>query len=137
MAPLCEITKRFCDKGRSHLGGASGASLTGKVLSLLNRSEEDPLKVAADCVRDAAEGSRHYMMVGAVTALVRKGYTSAEIHAAVEPPYFETLTASEIRARHGAVANAAQWAIHKIRDGEDTPDQYDAASLTAAWLARK
>ena len=137
MEPLCEITRRVNDKGSSHLGGTNGATLTGKVLSLLNRSEEDPLKVAADCVRDAAEGSRHYMMVGAVTALVRKGYTSAEIHAAVEPPYLETLNASEIRARHGAVANAAQWAIHKIRDGEDTPDQYDASAMSAAWLAKK
>ena len=137
MEPLCEITRRVNNKGSSHLGGTNGATLTGKVLSLLNRTEEDPLKVAANCVRDAAEGSRHYMMVGAVTALVRKGYTSAEIRAAVEPPYFETLNANEMRGRHGAVAKAVQWAIHKIRDGEDIPDQYDAASLTAAWLARK
>ena len=137
MEPLCEITKRFCDKGRPHLGGASGASPTGKVLSLLNRSEEDPLKVVADCVRDASAGSRHYTMVGAVTALVMKGYTSAEIRAAIEPPYFETLNASEICARGGAVAKVAQWAIRRMRDGEESPVQYDATSLTAAWLARK
>ena len=137
MEPLCEIKKQFCDKSSSHLDGASGASLTGKVLSLLNRSEEDPLKVAADCVRDASVGIRHYTMVAAVTALVRKGYTSAEIRAAIEPPYYETLNASEVRARHGAVAKAVQWAIYKTRDGENFPDQYDATSLTAAWLARK
>lgn len=137
MEPLCETTKRFCDKGHSRLGRAGGASMTGKLLSLMNRAEEDPLKVAADCVRDAAEGSRHYTMVGAVTALVMKGYTSAEICAAVEPPYFETLNANEIRVRHGAVAKAVQWAIRRMRDGEDSPVQYDATSLTAAWLARK
>ena len=137
MEPLCEMTKRFCDTRRSHLAGATGASLTSKVLSLLNRSEEDPLKVVANCVREASAGTRHYMMVGAVTALVMKGYTSAEIRAAIEPPYSETLNASEIRGRQGAVAKAVQWAIHKTRDGEDIPDQYDAASLTAAWLARK
>ena len=137
MEPLCEITKRFCDTGRSQLGGASGTSLTGKVLSLLNRSEEDPLKVVADCVRDASAGTRHYTMVGAITALVMKGYTSSEICAAIEPRYYETLNASEIRARHGAVAKAAQWAIQRTRDGEDSPVQYDATSLTAAWLARK
>jgi hypothetical protein len=137
MEPLCETTKRFCDKGDSRLGGASGASVTGKVLSLMNRAEEDPLKIAADCVSDAAEGSRHYAMVGAVTALVMKGYTSAEIRAALEPTYFETLNASEIRARYGAVAKAVQWAIQRTRDGEDSPVQYDATSLTAAWLARK
>jgi hypothetical protein len=137
MEPLCEVTKRFYEQDRSHLGGATGTSLTGTVLSLLNRSVEDPLKVAADCVRDASAGTRHYTMVGAVTALVMKGYTSVEIRAAIEPPYFETLHASEVRARHGAVAKAVQWAIHKTRDGEDFPDQYDATSLTAAWLARK
>ena len=137
MEPLCEITKRSFDNARSHLGGASGTSLTGKVLSLLNRSMEDPLKVAADCVRDASAGTRHYTMVAAVTALVWKGYSAAEICAAIEPPYYETLNASEVRARHGAVAKAVQWAICKTRDGEDFPDQYDATSLTAAWLARK
>jgi hypothetical protein len=137
MEPLCEMTKRFCDTGRSHLAGASGASSTGKVLSLLNRSEEDPLKMAANCIRHASTGSRHYTMVAVVTALVMKGYTSVEIRAAIEPPYSETLNATEIRGRHGAVAKAIQWAIHKTRDGEDIPDQYDAASLTAAWLARK
>ena len=137
MEPLCETTKRFCDKGDSRLGGASGASVTGKVLSLMNRAEKDPLKIAADCVSDAAEGSRHYTMVGAVTALVMKGYTSAEIRAALEPTYFETLNASENRARYGAVAEAVQWAIQRMRDGEDSPVQYDATSLTAAWLARK
>ena len=137
MEPLCEITKRSFDNARSHLGGASGTSQTGKVLSLLNRSEEDPLKMAADCVRDASVGTRHYTMVGAVTALVIKGYTSVEIRAAIEPPYYVTLNASEVRARHGAVAKAVQWAMYKTRDGEDFPDQYDATSLTAAWLARK
>ena len=76
-------------------------------------------------------------MVGAVTALVIKGYTSVEICAVIEPPYFETLNASEISARGGAVAKAAQWAIRRMRDGEDIPVQYDATSLTAAWLARK
>jgi hypothetical protein len=137
MEPLCETTTRFSDKGNSLLRGASGASLTGMVLSRLNSAEEEPLEVAADCVREAAEGSRHYTMVGAVTALVMKGYTLAEIRAAIEPPYFETLNASEIRARHGAVAKAARWAILRTRDGEDSPVQYDATSLTAAWLARK
>ena len=137
MEPLCEIAKRPLGKGRSHLGGASGTSLTGKVLSLLNGSEDDPLKVAADCVSRAAEGSRHYTMVGAVTALVVKGYTSAEIRAAIEPSYSGTLNAGELRARDGAVAKAVQWAICKTRDGEDSPVQYDAAALTAAWLARK
>ena len=137
MEPLCEITKRSFDNARSHLGGASGTSLTGKVLSLLNRSEEDPLKMAADCVRDASVGTRHHTMVAAVTALVWKGYSAAEIRAAIEPPYYETLNASEVRARHRAVAQAVQWAIYKTRDGEDFPDQYDATSLTAAWLASK
>jgi hypothetical protein len=137
MEPLCDTTKRIYDKGHPPLGGAGGASLTGKVLSLLNRAEEDPLRIAADCVSDAAEGSRHYTMVGAVTALVMKGYTLAEIRAAIESPYFETLNAGEIRARHGAVAQAARWAILRMRDGEDSPVQYDATSLTAAWLARK
>lgn len=135
--PLCEITKRPPGKGRSHLGEASGISFTGYVLSLLNRAEDDPLKVAADCVSDAAEGSRHYTMVGAVTALVMKGYTSAEICAAIEPAYSGTLNARELRARDGAIAKAVQWAICKTRDGEDSPVQYDAAALTAAWLARK
>ena len=137
MKPLCETSARLFDKGHSLLGRASGTSLTGKVLSLMNRAEEDPLKVAADCVSDAAEGSRHYTMVGAVTALVMKGYTSAEIRAAIELPYFETLNASENRARHGSVAEATQWAIQRTRDGEDSPVQYDATNLTAAWLARK
>ena len=137
MEPLCEITKRSFENARSHLGGASGTSLTGKVLSLLNRSEEDPLKMAADCVRDASVGTRHHTMVAAVTALVWKGYSAAEIRAAIEPPYYETLNASEVRARHRAVAQAVQWAIYKTRDGEDFPDQYDATSLTAAWLASK
>ena len=137
MDPLCEIKRQFFDKARSYLDGANGTSPTAKVLSLLNRSLEDPLKVAADCVREASAGTRHYMMVGAVTALVKTGYTSAEIRAAIEPPYSETLNASEIRGRQGAVAKAVQWAIHKTRDGEDIPDQYDAAILTAAWLAKK
>ena len=137
MQPLCEIAKRPLGKGHSHLGGASGASVTGKVLSLMNRAEEDPLKVAAHCVHDASAGTRHYTMVGAVTALVRKGYTSAEIRAAIEPSYSGTLNAGELRARDGAVAKAVQWAICKTRDGEDSPVQYDAAALTAAWLARK
>ena len=137
MQPLCEIAKRPLGKGHSHLGGASGASVTGKVLSLMNRAEEDPLKVAAQCVHDASAGTRHYTMVGAVTALVRKGYTSAEIRAAIEPSYSGTLNAGELRARDGAVAKAVQWAICKTRDGEDSPVQYDAAALTAAWLARK
>ena len=66
-----------------------------------------------------------------------KGYTSAEIRAAIELPYFETLNASEIRARHGSVAEATHWAIRQTRDGEDSPVQYDATNLTAAWLARK
>ncbi len=44
MEPLCETTTRFYDKGHSLLGGASGASLTGKILSLMNRAEEDPRK---------------------------------------------------------------------------------------------
>ncbi len=137
MEPLCEVTKRPPGKGRSHLGGTSGTSLTGKILSLLNMTEEDPLKVAADCVRDASAGTRHYTMVGAVTALVMKGYTSAEIRAAIGPAYSETLNAGEIHARRGAVAKAVRWAICKTRDGEDSPVQYDAAALTAAWLARK
>ena len=137
MEPLCETTKRFYDKGHSLIGGASGASLTGEILSLLNRTEEDPLKVTADCVHDASAGTRHYTMVGAVTALVRKGYTSAEIRAAIEPSYSGTLNAGELRARDGAVAKAVQWAICKTRDGEDSPVHYDAAALTAAWLARK
>ena len=93
--------------------------------------------MAADCVRDASVGTRHHTMVAAVTALVWKGYSAAEIRAAIEPPYYETLNASEVRARHRAVAQAVQWAIYKTRDGEDFPDQYDATSLTAAWLASK
>ncbi len=137
MEPLCEITKRPPGKGRSHLGEASGISFTGYVLSLLNTAEDDPLKVVADCVHDASAGTRHYTMVGAVTALVMKGYTSAEIRAAIEPAYSGTLNAGELRARDGAVAKAIQWAICKTRDGEDSPVQYDAAALTAAWLARK
>jgi hypothetical protein len=137
MMPLCEITKCPPGKGISHFDQASGTTLTAKVLSLLNRTEEDPLKVAADCVRDAAEGSRHYTMVGAVNALLVKGYSSAEICTAIEPAYYKTLKTDEIRGRHGAVSKALQWGIQKTRNGEDIPDQYDATSLTAAWLARK
>ena len=101
------------------------------------REALDPIAEAGAILAATPHGQRHYMMMGAVVALMHLGHSDTDIRVALEPVYID-LTAEPHRPQaRRVIGNAIAWARGRIGPDDATAmATVPMEAIASAWAAR-
>jgi hypothetical protein len=148
LRPLCGDAPVKSGKGsrsktpRVYAPSGQGASdrTSGTVASVISdlREHAEPMVRAIEIVRHSTPGNRYPNAFGCTVALVRMGYSDAEINAQLVPAYAKLFLPSEHRQRVDALQSALRWARGEIgEDAKALTVTAQAQSIESWWRARE
>lgn len=134
LAPLCSRVGR----AQHPAGTASGSR--GRVadwLRIFNTTDAKPVDLCRAAVEAAPEGDRYPATFSAIIALVRVGFTDAEIFQHVVEPYLARFDRRCLPDRHRAIMSGLRWAREQIGpDADAIAAVMDSEEMCARWRAR-
>lgn len=113
--PAPATSKRHTAR-KSHTPSLTGGGITTSIMREMALSPFiPPIEIALSWIKTAPTGTRHYTMVGAVTALMHKGLDNQQIFNAVVDAHVDAVAADRPDAPTvQVVKNAIQWARAQV-----------------------